>query len=163
MSNVFVTMFARMTQFLGRNGVGQCKGVDVYRNGHEIWLQPIHSRGGIARCRIEVPLESVDDLIEKLRACQATGPSVLPYVSPSSVVQPIRIKITANMCDNISYLTIRGNQISYSSESGVPLALSNMFPKAKELQFALEDSKSPDEALAACKAANHYAKKIELV
>lgn len=162
--NIFQTLFPRITSFLGRNGSGQCKGIDVYRNGHEIWLQPINSRGEVSRCRLEIPLECVHDLIGKIQACASTGPSVLQYASPSKVVQPvINIKVIANMCDNVSYLTIREGKISYASAGGVPLAISNMWPQEMEVRFALEKCTTGEQALLACRRFQHYAKSFEVL
>ena len=49
-----------ITSFLGRNGVGKCKGIHVYENQDktEISLYPITSKDVDGRCRITFPVEN---------------------------------------------------------------------------------------------------------
>ena len=46
--------------YLGRNGTGYCKGVEIWAfgtNTKEFIIQPINSKGDSARCKIEIPRE----------------------------------------------------------------------------------------------------------
>lgn len=59
--------------FLGRNGEGQSHGVEVtnYDNGFRlVHIEPITSKGKVARCVVTVPLDKVDDLIAALKAAR---------------------------------------------------------------------------------------------
>lgn len=82
-------------------------------------------------------------------------------------IPDIRLKLTATMCDNISYLTIRtvGTRrvVSYFSASETPLALSNMFENAAEVRFALEDARTSDDVLRAVRTSKNYSKKVEVL
>ena len=54
-------------QSLGRNGVMYTIGLDVYIMNHTITLTPINSKMDLGRSRIELPVESTDDLIHLLQ------------------------------------------------------------------------------------------------
>lgn len=45
------------TFYLGDNGAGQCKGIDIYiyPGAREVAIRPINSKGNLARCNIYVP------------------------------------------------------------------------------------------------------------
>lgn len=150
--------YVREVSALGRNGRMKQVGLDVYRNGHEIWLQPINTQG-VGRARLEIPIEQIGEVIAALRA--EAGPN--RAAPTSSVVQPVRIKVVAMMCDNVSYIVIRDGKVSYSSAGGTPEALGNMFQDAERVRFCLEDAGTPEAALAECRKAKSYAKSFELI
>jgi hypothetical protein len=55
--------------YLGRNGEGQAKGVELtnYNNAFSmVHIEPVNSKGNTARCVITVPLNKVDELIAAL-------------------------------------------------------------------------------------------------
>ena len=60
----------RTTNFTGRNGYMQCKGMDVLTlpGSNSVMLSPLTSRGKVGRCDIEVPIEALPQLIEALQA-----------------------------------------------------------------------------------------------
>lgn len=60
--------FNRPTRFLGRNGLFKATGISVWKvdQGHEIYLEPITSKGKIGRCSIILPFDSIDEVIEAL-------------------------------------------------------------------------------------------------
>lgn len=60
----------RTTNFTGRNGYAKCKGLDLQTLDHNesLLLAPLTSRGVIGRCDIEIPLESLPELVAKLQA-----------------------------------------------------------------------------------------------
>lgn len=47
--------------YLGRNGIGKCRGLLVNRfasgQGQYVLMSPINSKGGRSRCRIEIPAD----------------------------------------------------------------------------------------------------------
>lgn len=51
----------------------KCSGIDLLTLEHKnsVMLAPLTSRGDVGRCDIEVPLENLPELIEKLQAIQA--------------------------------------------------------------------------------------------
>lgn len=65
--------YPRTLNFLGRNGYFLCAGLTVIAKTHGpenenyVCLVPQTSRGRDGRCMIDVPMESVDKLIELLQ------------------------------------------------------------------------------------------------
>jgi hypothetical protein len=61
--------FSRTTNFTGRNGYFQMKGVRVFKTSrNNVMIVPITKRGGNeARCDIEVPMENLEAFIEELK------------------------------------------------------------------------------------------------
>lgn len=62
--------FKSKTTYLGRNGNGQCIGVDMYRpseNSEGFWFSAINSKDMVARCEILIPVEDIPEIIEALR------------------------------------------------------------------------------------------------
>lgn len=60
--------------FVGRNGEGKCSGLAVsnYNNAFEtIHLEPLTSKGQIARCVIAIPIAEVDNVIAALQKVTA--------------------------------------------------------------------------------------------
>ncbi len=56
--------------FLGRNGMFRSTGVEVtvFQLGSGlVWIEPVTSKDKAGRCRIEVPVEDLDKLIEALQ------------------------------------------------------------------------------------------------
>ena len=66
--------FNKFTQATGRNGCLKCSGLDILSLDHNgtILLAPLTSKGYVARCDIEIPVEAVPELIAKLREMMAT-------------------------------------------------------------------------------------------
>jgi hypothetical protein len=65
--------WTRQTNFTGRNGYFLCTGVEILPLEHDnkVMLTPYNSRGETARCDITVPLEALDELIDKLQAVKS--------------------------------------------------------------------------------------------
>jgi hypothetical protein len=78
-----------------------------------------------------------------------------------------RVRLTAYMCDNLSYLTVKNEGkrrvVSYFSAGEMPLALANMFENAAEARFALEDAGSISELRAALTKYAKHAKKVDIL
>lgn len=59
--------------YLGRNGVGKCEGVSVFATAisdfPSVILEPINSKGQIARSSIEIPKENIGEVINVLSQC----------------------------------------------------------------------------------------------
>jgi hypothetical protein len=59
--------YDKTVSFIGRNGLGKCKGIDVSKCHKDyLTLSPIRSIGGTGNCQIEIPLENIDDLVRAL-------------------------------------------------------------------------------------------------
>jgi hypothetical protein len=56
--------------YLGHNGEGQAKGVEVNNYNSLLHIEPINSKGNLARCVITVPLNKVDEFITALIAAR---------------------------------------------------------------------------------------------
>lgn len=65
--------FKQTVSFLGRNGNFKSIGLNVYKYKYstedKVELTPITSKGLLGRCVIEIPTESIPDLIKSLQAC----------------------------------------------------------------------------------------------
>lgn len=58
---------------LGRNGFTRSRGLQCTLVGTELFLEPIGARGDISKCRLVVPVSSVDEVIKTLQLLVA-GP-----------------------------------------------------------------------------------------
>jgi len=60
----------RSTNFTGRNGYSKCSGLDMLPLDHNdsVMLSPLTSRGAVGRCNIEIPMESLPEVIAKLQS-----------------------------------------------------------------------------------------------
>jgi hypothetical protein len=59
------------TRFLGRNGLFKCNGVDFFENfSGGIAIMPITSKGVTGKCEIEIPVESIPQVIKSLKIAQ---------------------------------------------------------------------------------------------
>lgn len=59
--------FTRLTQSLGRNGVLKTSGINMFRLDQGIIeLTPVTSRGDLARCHIEIPVEDARAVAQSL-------------------------------------------------------------------------------------------------
>lgn len=47
------------TTYTGRNGVGQCFGLDILITQNHVVLSPVNSKGQVANCEINIPLEDI--------------------------------------------------------------------------------------------------------
>ncbi len=63
--------FQRNVHFLGRNGDGKCAGFHAEpqwsAHGDVVTIAPITSKGEVARCNMQIPIEALDDVIEALK------------------------------------------------------------------------------------------------
>ena len=59
----------RLTKFTGRNGYYNCSGMNFFpmSNGDCIMIAPVTSKGSTGRCDIEIPIESIDEVINALK------------------------------------------------------------------------------------------------
>lgn len=60
----------KVTQYLGRNGIGKCTGIELLDARplyHEVWISPINSKDNVARCQISVPVEDIPEIIKALQ------------------------------------------------------------------------------------------------
>ncbi len=72
------------TEALGRNGQSICTGVEVLETNTHQWhnegtlleqmktipiveISPLNSRGEVTRCHIDIPIESIPEVIKKLK------------------------------------------------------------------------------------------------
>jgi hypothetical protein len=64
--------FKKPGWYAGRNGLEECVGVDTFvsKASGLVSISPINSKGCVAGCYIEVPVESLDELINMLAACK---------------------------------------------------------------------------------------------
>lgn len=60
-------LYKELVHFTGRNGYYKASGLDIIYNGDVMVLTPLTSRGQFANCRIEIPKESVCQVIEALQ------------------------------------------------------------------------------------------------
>ena len=61
--------FKRLTNCTGRNGYFKQSGIDLLVTSNDsIMLSPITSKGTIGRCDMEIPKESIDELIKVLQS-----------------------------------------------------------------------------------------------
>lgn len=59
--------FSRVVSFLGRNGTFQAKGINIGTLKPQIvYFEPITSKGKVARCCIEIPVEDIPKVMERL-------------------------------------------------------------------------------------------------
>lgn len=65
--------FDRATMYTGRNGNGQCCGLDLDASASIVTLSPLNSKGMIANCRIEVPTEALPAIVAALQVYIAKG------------------------------------------------------------------------------------------
>lgn len=54
-------------RYYGRNGGGNCTGINVIGHTNHIALYPMNSRGFTSNCMIPIPKEEIDNLIESLQ------------------------------------------------------------------------------------------------
>jgi hypothetical protein len=85
----------------------------------------------------------------------------------SKEIPEFRVRLTAHMCDNLSYVTIKNQGkrrvVEYFSASEVPLALSNMFENAAEARFALADVCTASGLRVVLEKYAKHAKKIDIL
>lgn len=72
--------------FQGRNGMFKQTGMAVQADAKNVTLQPFTSRGVIGNCFMEIPLESVDEVIEALRSVKPSNDSVI-VVKPHEYIK----------------------------------------------------------------------------
>lgn len=54
--------------YRGRNGYGNCCGLEGFSRGESIRIMPVNSKGTSASCHIEIPASHIDDAIAMLQA-----------------------------------------------------------------------------------------------
>jgi hypothetical protein len=60
--------------YLGRNGTGKMYGMMIWSVNAEsicadvpyVWIEPINSKGDVARCHMQIPMEAIPELTNKL-------------------------------------------------------------------------------------------------
>jgi len=65
--------YATTVNFVGRNGFFKQTGISVQSVGQVITLQPFTSRGVIGNGFLEIPLDSVDEVINALRSAKSNS------------------------------------------------------------------------------------------
>lgn len=62
-------MFSQQTGFRGRNGYFKCNGFELtkYNNENIIYIEPITSKNVTGNCRLEIPLEDIEEFITMLK------------------------------------------------------------------------------------------------
>lgn len=55
--------FDKPTKFLGRNGMFDCTGLEIFLVEDVIYISPITSKGETGRAEIQIPKENVLDVI----------------------------------------------------------------------------------------------------
>jgi hypothetical protein len=59
--------YKRMVQAIGRNGRSKCKGINLLRIDGVVHMVPVNSRDEDTHCDIQIPAESIKDLIVALQ------------------------------------------------------------------------------------------------
>jgi hypothetical protein len=54
-------------EYFGRHGFGKCLGVELWDNADCIRINPINTTGTTTACMIDIPKESIPQLIENLQ------------------------------------------------------------------------------------------------
>lgn len=71
MKNTFFKKTTCLTRFLGRNGYFKCIGINTCRidldDGSHVMISPITSRRLIGRCKIDIPVEDIPEVIKQLQ------------------------------------------------------------------------------------------------
>lgn len=57
--------------YLGRNGYGKMYGMNTYpvkgcSDVPYVWMEPINSKGNVARCYMQIPINAIPELVDKL-------------------------------------------------------------------------------------------------
>ena len=60
--------FTSETYYIGRNGKGRQLGLGFTTGSDAVILKPINSRGNLANCQINIPMEDIPKVIETLQA-----------------------------------------------------------------------------------------------
>jgi hypothetical protein len=72
-------MFPKTTriprEYYGRNGFGKCFGLDLWSNDGRVRFSPVNSTGRTTASMIDVPHESIPELIEFLKTINPTNPN----------------------------------------------------------------------------------------
>lgn len=58
--------FNRNVNFIGRNGAFKCIGLEIANIQGVIVIEPITSKGQVGRCQIEIPQESVNEVVNAI-------------------------------------------------------------------------------------------------
>jgi len=53
--------------YMGRNGMGKMVGIEVMTGEKNVYLTPINSRGYSANCELQIPYDSIDEIINALQ------------------------------------------------------------------------------------------------
>jgi hypothetical protein len=53
--------------YRGRNGYGIQKGIEVYTAKDRVEINPVNTKGWTHSCKIDIPMESIPDLINALK------------------------------------------------------------------------------------------------
>ncbi len=69
MMNTKRIMFSQQTGFKGRNGYFKCNGFELtkYNNENIIYIEPITSKNVTGNCKLEIPLEDIEEFIAALK------------------------------------------------------------------------------------------------
>lgn len=66
--------FDKQTSFLGQDGYYNCTGLFVTENlNGQVWIEPITSKGEVGRCRIEIPVDALTEVIAALKAVEVVN------------------------------------------------------------------------------------------
>ena len=57
----------KLTKFTGRNGYFNCSGIQLYSDNTAVMINPTTSKGEVGNCSIEIPIESIDEVINILK------------------------------------------------------------------------------------------------
>ena len=70
MTRINFTNNTNNNTFVGRNGTGMCRGIEVLdltdKNPPKVMIAPINSKGKVANCNIDIPVEDIPALIAAL-------------------------------------------------------------------------------------------------
>lgn len=90
-------IFKKNCEYQGRNGMGKQAGLNVWKNGEAINIEPINSRRMIANCFIQIPLDQIDELIAALKTAKGEA------AETTQSGQPIRVAVVIDhgRCDAI--------------------------------------------------------------
>lgn len=70
--------FKRIVNFFGRNGYFKSSGISISVDSIDttVSLDPITSKGNIGRCRIEIPIEDIPDVVSTLNGFYGAWKSI---------------------------------------------------------------------------------------
>jgi len=80
-------IFGKMVNFLGRNGFFAMAGMEIWRNGEKVVIEPVTSKDSVGRCKMEIPTEDVEKVIDSLRKASGYRVDYQIQASPDCITK----------------------------------------------------------------------------